>query len=336
MNIHHVLFFCFISALCGDTGLVSAKLNIYTGAEGGSGSITCYISKPKNIKFFCKEECKAEGILVKTEDVRGQNGRFSTEYEGESSGRGVLTVTITNLTKSDTGQYRCGLGTDLVPDSYSDFEIRVSDELPDVNTRFTKTDTEGENITRGCSDTVSGKQMFLCKDECKTEEDIIIETDGSRAQSGRYSIEYREGSTFGLYVIITNASKSDTGWYKCGNGRALSPDSSNTFTILVIGDPSASRTTQSFTPPSVFAVTTNQGTAFLIPLVVCVVIIVALSAAVLLLIYKLKTKRTSDNMNLECFTHENRPPGSTGEESIYENVDPGRKDQHQHNYTKHL
>uniref|UniRef100_A0A671YSQ2 Immunoglobulin domain-containing protein n=1 Tax=Sparus aurata TaxID=8175 RepID=A0A671YSQ2_SPAAU len=115
------------AALCGDTGLVSARLNIYTGAEGGSGSITCYLSQPKNIKFFCKEECKAEGILIKTEDVRGQNGRFSTEYKGKSSGRGVLTVTITNLTKSDSGRYRCGFGTDLVPDSYWDFEIRVSD-----------------------------------------------------------------------------------------------------------------------------------------------------------------------------------------------------------------
>ncbi|XP_030278817.1 uncharacterized protein LOC115584971 [Sparus aurata] len=238
MNIHHVLFFCFMSALCGDTGLVSAKLNIYTGAEGGRGSITCYISKPKNIKFFCKEECKAEGILIKTEDVRGQNGRFSIEYKRESSGRGVLTVTITNLTKSDSGQYRSGLGTDLVPDKYCDFDIRVSDELPDGNTHFFSTDIEGENITLPCLDDVQSKQKFLCKDECKTEGDIIIETDVNRAQSGRYSIEYREGSTFGLYVIITNASQSDTGWYKCGYGRALSPDSSNTVPVLVIGDPS--------------------------------------------------------------------------------------------------
>ncbi|KAM8755149.1 polymeric immunoglobulin receptor-like isoform 1-T1 [Acanthopagrus schlegelii] len=334
MNIHHVLFFCFISALCGDTGLVSAKLYIYTGAEGGNGSITCYLSQPKNTKYFCKEECEAENTLVKTVDVRAQNGRFSTEYRGESSGRGVLTVTFTNLTMSDAGRYRCGLGTDLAPDSYSDFVIRVSDELLFGNTRFYRTDTEGENITFGCSGTVSGKQKFLCKDECKTEEDIIIETDGNRAQSGRYSIEYIEGSTFGLSVTITNASKSDTRRYKCGYGRALSPDSSNTYPIFVIGDPSASWTTQSFTPPSVFPVTSNQGTVFLAPLAVCVVVIIALSAAVLLLVYKLKTNRTPDNMNLECFTHENRPPGVTGEECIYENVDPDSKDQHKNYYTR--
>ncbi|KAM8755127.1 uncharacterized protein AB9X84_011702 isoform 1-T1 [Acanthopagrus schlegelii] len=237
MNIHHVLFFCFISALCGDTGLVSAKLNIFTGAEGTSGSITCYISQHKKMKFLCKEECKGEGILIKTVDVRAQNGRFSIEYKRKSSGRGVLTVTITNVTRSDAGRYRSGLGSDLVPDSYRDFEIRVSDELPFRNTGFVRTDIEGENITFGCSGTVYKKQKFLCKDECKTKEDIIIETNGNRTQRGRYSVEYREGSTFGLYVNITNVSKSDTGWYKCGYGRALSPHSFYMFSIFVIDDP---------------------------------------------------------------------------------------------------
>ncbi|XP_036959313.1 uncharacterized protein LOC119022476 isoform X2 [Acanthopagrus latus] len=247
MNIHHVLLFCFISALCGDTGLVSAKLNIFTGAEGTSGSITCYISQHKKMKFLCKEECKGEGILIKTVDIRAQNGRFSIEYKRKSSGRGVLTVTITNLTKSDAGRYRSGLGTDLVLDSYRDFEIRVSDELPFRNTGFVRTDIEGENITFGCSGTVYKKQKFLCKDECKTKEDIIIETNGNRTQRGRYSVEYREGSTFGLYVNITNVSKSDTGWYKCGYGRALSPHSFYKFSIFVIDDPSKpNRTPQPF------------------------------------------------------------------------------------------
>ncbi|XP_030278802.1 uncharacterized protein LOC115584964 isoform X3 [Sparus aurata] len=237
MNIHHVLFFCLISALCGDTGLVSAKLNIFTGAEGGNGSITCYPSLSGNKKFFCKKECKADGILVKTKGVRAQNGRFSIKYRTES-GRGVLTVTITNLTKSDAGRYRSGLGTGLIPDSYRNFEIRVSDELPFGNTGFVRTDIEGENITFGCSGTVYSKQKFLCKDECKTEDDIIIKTGANKSKRGRYSIEYIKGSTFGLYVTITNVSKSDTGWYKCGYGRALSPDSSYTFSIFVIGDPS--------------------------------------------------------------------------------------------------
>ena len=135
--------FIFPTALCGDTGLVSARLHIFTGAEGGRGSISCYLHHPNTTKYFCKEECEGDGILVKTEDIRAQNGRFSTEYRRESSGIGVLTVTITNLTMSDAGRYRCGLGTDLAPDSYSDFVIRVSDgefllqiHKPDILSEF--------------------------------------------------------------------------------------------------------------------------------------------------------------------------------------------------------
>ncbi|XP_030278828.1 polymeric immunoglobulin receptor-like isoform X2 [Sparus aurata] len=317
MNIHHVLIFCFISALCGDTGLVSARLHIFTGAEGGRGSISCHLHQPNNTKFFCKEECKGEGILIRTEDVRAQNGRFSTVYRGEySSGIGILTVTIKNLTMSDAGRYRCGFGTDLVPQSYTDFEVRVSDELPFGKTRFYRTYIEGEHIILRCPHTVYSKEKFLCKDKCKTVEDIIIETDGNRAQSDRYHIMYFE--RFGLYVIITNVSKSDTGWYQCGYGRPLSPHSSNAFTVLVIGDPSAPRTT-----PSVFPLTTNQATVYRVPLIIFVIIAILLLIAVLLLVYKLKN-RSADIMKMESVTHENRPPGSTGVKTIYDSVIPGR------------
>ncbi|XP_030278836.1 polymeric immunoglobulin receptor-like [Sparus aurata] len=319
MNIHHVLFFCFISALCGDTGLVSARLHIFTGAEGGRGSISCYLHHPNNTKFFCKEECRGEGILIRTEDVRAQNGRFSTEYRGESSGIGILTVTIKNLTMSDAGRYRCGLGTDMFPESYADFEVRVSDELPFGKTHFYRTDVEGEQITLGCPHTVYSKEKFLCKGECKTVKDIIIETDGNRAQSGRFHIIYLERSIFGLYVKITNVSKSDTGWYQCGYGRPLSPHSSNAFTVLVIDDPSAPRTT-----PSVFPVTTNQGKVYRVPLIIFVIIAILLLIAVLLLVYKLKKNKSASIMKLESVIHENRPPGSTGVKTIHEGVIPGR------------
>lgn len=123
-----ITLFIFSTALWGgNTGLASAKPNIYTGAEGGNGTISCYLSKVGSRKFFCKDECKDEDILIKTDDVTAQSGRYSTNYRDGSSGRGILSVTITGLTKSDAGQYRCGLGATLVPDSYTDFEVRVSD-----------------------------------------------------------------------------------------------------------------------------------------------------------------------------------------------------------------
>lgn len=99
---------------------------------------------------------------------------------------------------------------------------------------FIHTDTEGETITYPCSRTVYGRWKFLCEDDCEHDKDILTETDSNRAQSGRYSIEYKVGSVFGLYVTITQVTKSDTGWYWCGYGRALSPDSELGFQILVI------------------------------------------------------------------------------------------------------
>uniref|UniRef100_A0A7N6AQ11 Immunoglobulin domain-containing protein n=1 Tax=Anabas testudineus TaxID=64144 RepID=A0A7N6AQ11_ANATE len=122
-----LLLFCRLSLCGGNTGLVSAKLNIYTGAEGGSGTIDCYLNLPGNTKFFCRKQCKEEDILVKTDGVTANNGRYSVKYSDGPSGRGIVSVTITNLIKSDSGPYRCGLGKSSTPDSYSDFEIRVSD-----------------------------------------------------------------------------------------------------------------------------------------------------------------------------------------------------------------
>lgn len=205
------------------------------------------------------------------------------------------------------------------------------------NTCFSRAVTKGGSVTRGCLNTVYGNRKFFCKDECKKEEDILVETEENRAQNGRYSIEYREGSVFGLYVTIRQLKKSDTGWYRCGYGRALSPNSNDTFRIFVVDVPSASTptTTQSlisssgsFTPSSSFPETTEQFTAVsdvsrphaFWPLVVCVPVIVVVLAVVLLLLHKLRKRRnsglntrgTSDSRNMELsISDEKCPPVST-------------------------
>ncbi|XP_044206517.1 polymeric immunoglobulin receptor-like isoform X2 [Thunnus albacares] len=234
MNIHHVLFFCFLSALQdGNTGLVNA-INLYAGAEGGNGSVSCHLTSSGSTKFFCKGECKEEGILIKTDGVTAQSGRYNIRYKDGSSGRRNVTVTFTQLIKSDSGRYRCGLGGSSVPDSYRDFDVIITDATLDENTRFSRAGTVGGSVTGGCLNTVYGSRKFFCKDECKQEGDILVETEENRAQNGRYSIEYREGSVHGLYVTITQLKKSDTGRYRCGYGRASSPNSSYTFQIIVV------------------------------------------------------------------------------------------------------
>ncbi|XP_053174091.1 uncharacterized protein LOC128357746 [Scomber japonicus] len=216
----------------GNTGFTNA-VDIYVGAEGGNGSVNCYFTSSGNTKFFCKGECEEENILIKTDGVTTQSGRYSIRYEDGSSGTRILTLAIKQLTKLDSGRYRIGLGGSLFPDSYCDVRVIVTDEATlGVNTHFIDAGTEGGNITYGCSATVNGSRKFFCKDECKKEEDILIETEGNRAQSDRYSIEYILG--YGLEVTITQLKKSDTGWYKCGYGRPSSPDSFDWVRIFVI------------------------------------------------------------------------------------------------------
>ncbi|XP_018559398.1 polymeric immunoglobulin receptor [Lates calcarifer] len=361
MNLHHVLFFCFFSALCGG----NSGINIYTGPEGGSGTINCYLTLSGNRKFFCKNECKGEDVLIKTDDVRANRGRYSIEYKGESSGRGIVSVTIRNLTQSDSGRYRCGLGGSLVPESYTDFGVRVSDELLDKNSGFLRTDTEGENVTYPCIDAVNRDRIFFCKGECKKEEDILIETDKNRAQSGRYSIEYKEGSTFGLYVTITQVVKSDSGQYRCGYGRALSPDSSRTFSVIVVNvsaaqatskptwthrpsSTSTSRTTQvtssaspentkTSTVSSLPALSSVPRPGYFLPLVVPLVFV--LLAVSLLVFYQCKRKRNFEenseedadyvNMEVPDNNYEKWGPDSKCEDSVYQNFNPASRDQDQ-------
>ncbi|XP_067334992.1 uncharacterized protein [Channa argus] len=97
----------------------------------------------------------------------------------------------------------------------------------------TRTGTEGGNITVGCSFSFSGSRKLFCKGDCTTG-NILIETTSNRAQSGRYSIEYKEGSLQSLiYVSITQLNKSDSGLYRCSLDRILFPDSHHKFEIIV-------------------------------------------------------------------------------------------------------
>ncbi|XP_025757919.1 uncharacterized protein LOC109198941 isoform X4 [Oreochromis niloticus] len=146
------------------------------------------------------------------------------------------------------------------------YSINYKDGSSDLDKKsgFTRTETEGEAITLGCSNTVYGQRKFFCKNQCKNEGEILIDTSNNKAVSGRYSIEYTAGSLFGLCATITQLTKSDTGRYICGYGNPLSPDSYHSPSLVVIdgsnpptSTPQATtKTTQ--TPPT----TTAQSPSF--------------------------------------------------------------------------
>ncbi|KAK2850839.1 hypothetical protein Q5P01_007115 [Channa striata] len=208
MKIQNILFFWFSSALCAaNTGLVGSKLAVFTAPQGGSGTMYCYLSLSGSWKFFCKDECAEGDILIKTEN--------------QDSYRKKLSCFSVNHKRSP--------------------------ELLDGDYGFVRTVAAGEEVIYGCNIDVKKGRMFFCKDQCKQEKDIYIDTSDDTARSGRYSIKYTEGSVFGLYVTITQVTKSDTGWYRCGYGEPSSPDSFLRFQILVVDAvPSTSATTTFF------------------------------------------------------------------------------------------
>ncbi|KAK2850840.1 hypothetical protein Q5P01_007116 [Channa striata] len=237
MKIHHVLLFCFLSAaFCGgNTGTVSGQLSTYTGAAGGNGTMKCYLPVSGNTKFFCKEEC--QNVVTVTDGVTAKSGRYSITYRNVSLKTVILSVNFINLTQTDSGRYRCGLGkTFVAPDSYWNFEIRVSDAPLGITSDFVRTNTEGENATYECITAVGEGAFFFCKNQCRKQEDVLMNTTSLKAQSGRYAIEFIRGSIFGLYVTITKVNKSDTRWYRCGYGDPWSPNSNFSFPVLVNGE----------------------------------------------------------------------------------------------------
>ncbi|XP_034096075.1 CMRF35-like molecule 8 [Gymnodraco acuticeps] len=86
---------------------------------------------------------------------------------------------------------------------------------------------------------------MFCKGKCE-EGNILVETNGDSAQSGRYSIDYKEGtypvSETTLYVSITKLTKSDAGTYQCGLDRSGSVlDAYTDFEIRVKDAPTSSK-----------------------------------------------------------------------------------------------
>ncbi|XP_045912808.1 uncharacterized protein LOC123975391 isoform X2 [Micropterus dolomieu] len=126
MKVHHTLIcFFFLTLQDGKTGLINAE--IHNGIEGGNITVKCSFTFSGSRKIFCRNECEEKDILVETAGDRAQSGRYSIEYTGRVFSSELMNVSITNLTKSDSGRYRCRLDRDWAPDSYEEFVIRVED-----------------------------------------------------------------------------------------------------------------------------------------------------------------------------------------------------------------
>ncbi|XP_038577623.1 cell adhesion molecule 1-like [Micropterus salmoides] len=138
MKVQHTLicFFFLLSALeDGNTGLPNAPINAFTGTERGDITVTCSFSSSGNWMIFCKRECKLQDTLIETTRIIKRRGRYSITHKG-----GNVFVSITQLTKSDSGWYRCGLGESLSSALFESVQIIVVDAPTTSTTKLSLLD----------------------------------------------------------------------------------------------------------------------------------------------------------------------------------------------------
>ncbi|XP_054912699.1 uncharacterized protein LOC129376999 [Poeciliopsis prolifica] len=102
-----------------------ADERISRGMEGGNITVGCSFSFTGAKMYLCKEKCERENILIETRENRAQNGRYSIEFVKTGFISSVIYVNITNLNRSDSGWYRCCLGS-IIP-QYDDFYLDVTE-----------------------------------------------------------------------------------------------------------------------------------------------------------------------------------------------------------------
>ncbi|XP_047434060.1 uncharacterized protein LOC125003853 isoform X2 [Mugil cephalus] len=290
MKVQHTLICIFFFRLQG--GNTDPAENIFYEVMGQNITIKCPVPRSQTWKAFCRESCET-GTLITTTNDSAQSGKYSIKYNGGTSP--VLAVSITKLTKSDTGLYICGSGRVLSSLTVRNFRIIVADALLDKNHNPSQTHffpKPGSSLTVACQFSVLGKKKSLCRGECK-EDEILVETNNIRAERDRYSIEYEEPSV--LYVTLRELTTSDSGWYRCYLNRNITSSSYREFEIIV-SDVSATSKPNLTQNTAQYRELQLGGTSADVMLYVgpSLVVTVILISVVMLIIYRKRSSKFTD------------------------------------------
>ncbi|XP_067383695.1 polymeric immunoglobulin receptor-like [Channa argus] len=340
MKTLHALICFFLSLQDGTTAGVNAQ--VYTRTKGENIVSKCSSSSTGSSKIFCKETCDRGNVLIETTENQAERGRYSLRYEDRSGGS--LLVSIKQLQMSDSGLYRCGLGSSSSPASLMEFEIIVIDALLNQHNGASAVNvsaTSGEDLTVVCVLASAGQGFVFCKNKCK-DEDILARTSSVRDTRGRFSIRYLEQR---LYVSIGQLKESDSGLYTCGLDTDFSSASQRQFRLVVTDatptskpartlQPLATTVPENPKPPTPPQSETPPGGILLCVGLTLAVVVVLSSLAVLIVCIKRKTKPRGltsrrDDTRVEVPVYENPLPVFTCDEPIYQSLDPATRDQNQ-------
>ncbi|XP_027867469.1 uncharacterized protein LOC114141187 [Xiphophorus couchianus] len=302
-------------------------------AAGENFSFLCLHHLPETWKIFCRDDCEGENVLIKTQADSAQRGRFSSEYRSSQ----ILVVSISPLTKSDSGTYRCGTGASVSAASFTEFELRVTDAVLDRRSgpQQKRVSAEpGSSVTVACWFALSGGTKYFCRGDCGG--NALVQTAGESAHSGRYSIQHeRKLSAEGvLLVTITELTQSDSGRYRCQQDGPNTAFTDFDITVTPAVQPSTSRpeTTQTSASP-------HQPAQIQVPLSHHVPVVVGVTLAAMMVLIPatllvscmrrslrgLRTRGGLDGSVTETLTHESCDP----EDPTYQSLHPSSRDQNQ-------
>ncbi|NXB48505.1 PIGR protein, partial [Leucopsar rothschildi] len=190
------------------------------GELGGSITHQCFYSTTPANKHERKYWCKisASGVCYTVVSSRF----ISSEHRGRVALRdvpqnGTFTVTMTGLRSSDSGTYRCGIGS-TNEGLYVSLNLTVLADAPVSRpTQLIRGELHG-SITVLCpsGDTQRDQKRFWCKvgrSSCT----LMGSSDGfvSRRYQGRIVISPQESSG-AFKVLLNDLKKEDSGLYLCG------------------------------------------------------------------------------------------------------------------------
>ncbi|KAM9751752.1 polymeric immunoglobulin receptor-like [Menidia menidia] len=235
MSVHHTLLCLFFLSLQAANSSSAHGLKLFYGQVGGDVTMKCSFSTSRWSELsFCRENCDEGNQLIQTNYNTAERGRYRIQYSEQ-----VLSVSISGLTPSDSGRYRCAVGRA----SHTEVELVVAEALLYESLEEPFSIEAGSSLTVGCNFKVSGNKKF-CRGDCLDGGEILVQTDGVRAEKGRYRIGFVDGRFAGgvLYVSITQLNQSDSGRYRCYLDR-IGPDGSTDFSIQVSAAPTAYKST---------------------------------------------------------------------------------------------
>ncbi|XP_073716242.1 uncharacterized protein [Misgurnus anguillicaudatus] len=185
--------------------------------EGDQVTITCtHVQASDNKKYFCRDPCRNKDILVASDQT--SNGRFRLE----DSGNGTFTVTITDLQKSDSGIYWCGVDR-VVTDTYEEVNLIVYKADKNTNTPQ-KTPTP---------ETKSDSQTSTSRSFTPTPDDITISSP-SKGLLVIIIVGLAVLVIFGLVVCMLNMHKRKSNSFR--NSEHPDAETVTTCTIKVVRD----------------------------------------------------------------------------------------------------